>query len=126
LFKGPKLVAKSEALIYFVTHIVLVATMWGECDLITKETHDWKPVSNCLWSWVKLLQSSKQWNLEVWLEVLVCLHFVGESILAYVAETTALFSHMDDFKDVHSIYHTHILWLYYFHAAKSNRNKSSL
>ena len=39
------LTSKSSYLIYFVTHIVLVATMWGECALMKQDDtsyHNWK------------------------------------------------------------------------------------
>jgi hypothetical protein len=117
-FRGGKLFTRSEHLIYFVTHIVLMATMWGECAMIGNI--QWHPIVTCLCDWITVIRPVKQCNLEIWLEVLVCARLLGQSILPYQEETMMLFDLLMDKKfDIHTVYHTHVLWLFYFHASSS-------
>jgi hypothetical protein len=105
----------SELFIYFVTHIVLVATMWGELAPIGGSHAIWQMISKTLKTWALELDKHKKKNLEVWLELLFCLNLLGETTFTQQFEegTIALFTNVIRTKNQHKLYHTFVLWSLY-------------
>ncbi len=110
-----KLNEESEFLIYFTTHLVLVATMWGE---IKWESPPQKLIDNCL-RWVSFLEPVAETNLEIWLELLFCLQVLGnlskvdknvKDKLQNTESILKLFKNPVIILDPHESYHLFVLW----------------
>ncbi len=102
-----KLNEESQFMIYFTTHLVLVATMWGEIkwesvphNLITK-----------LIEWTSILEPVRNQNLEIYLELLFCLKLLGQ--LPNVPENmqkTFWKNQETIILEPHESYHVYVLW----------------
>ncbi len=127
--KNHELTFKSQYFIYFITHIVLVATFWGKFK-INHKYKKWETITKKLWECVEVLKEVRAQNLEVWLELLICLHLLNQSIPPSL-DSCNLFV-VKNFKkstnNAHRHYHTYALWAFYFHLFKpddSYNNKKS-
>ncbi len=75
--KSGTLTPKSETWLYFVTHIVLVATMWGEVmEPVGGNESQWETLYNLLLKALKLLGRFARANSEIYMETLFCLHLL--------------------------------------------------
>ncbi len=115
--KSNKLTSKSQYLVYFVTHIVLLATFWGTYR-VNNMLAKWKQVKKTLWHFVDNIKHAQKENLEVWLELVICLHLLNETTNLYPIIQSTL-SHFEErpFKkstNPHTHYHTYALWAFYF------------
>jgi hypothetical protein len=118
-FRKFRLSQQSEFLIYFVTHIVLVATMWGGFGY---------PVGGTPKVWARIIEQLKTWlllitpkdNLEIWLELLLCLELMHENefVDSFHEKARELFAQKLVSKDPHRIYHTYVLWALLFAATR--------
>ena len=111
IFKNLKLSQKSKDLIYFVTHIILCGSMWGQFPLPdTKMQHI---LAKILKMWV--FKISPVQNLEVWLEILFCLDILEcfEITHSYLNRTKLLFKSKCLLFNQHEAYHTYLLWAFF-------------
>ncbi len=118
-FRKFRLSQKSEFLIYFVTHIVLVATMWGGFGY---------PVGGTPKVWARIIEQLKTWlllitpedNLEIWLELLLCLELLHEDkfVDTFMEKAVQMFAQELVSKDPHRVYHTYVLWALLFAATR--------
>jgi len=118
-FQNKKLSIKSTYLIYFVTHVVLVATMWGELHYPVGGSHNiWVKIINQFKKWILKIHKFAPHNLEIWLELLFCLELLHENefVDQYTDFTFSLYSPICKIKNQHEAYHTYILWALYFAA----------
>ncbi len=110
-FQQTKLIQKSEFLIYFLTHIILIATMWGEIK--TKTFPLW--ITTQLKKWIEEIYPKRSYNLEIWLELLFCLKLLDrEEEDIYKKETLELLDiSFSSNNNPHCVYHTFALWSLY-------------
>jgi hypothetical protein len=143
--KSGTLTPKSETWLYFVTHIVLVATMWGEViEPVGGSESQWETVYFLLFKALKLLGPFALANSEIYMETLFCLHLLSRSNKAQTKELYVLsFAESvygNDLKRLHNAsgaakmtqfekYHTFILHAFYFalknHTRQAERDDDS-
>ncbi len=110
-----KLTESSEVLIYFVTHIVLVATMYGEL----KWTHE--KITELLLHWLQTITPHAKDNLEIWIEIILCLQILAfDSIDIKKYNLIELYNPHLVILDPHKAYHTYILWAGLFASLSTN------
>ncbi len=103
--RNGKLRLSSEYLIYFVTHIILLATFYGERIYIFNFS-----VVDLVTRWMKIVPPNQ--NLEIWLELSICMCLLNQPI--DILETISLFNPKLNIKNNHQLYHTFALWTMLF------------
>lgn len=102
--KFNKLKLKSQYLIYFVTHIILLAGFYGQRALIQ---NDFANIIIVFKKWIQEIESKQ--NLEIYLELLLCMQILNQPI--DIKETMKLFNIEKTIKkNQHECYHTFALW----------------
>ncbi len=104
--KNTKLKKHSEFLIYFVTHIILLATFYGRRKYEFQQN-----IVLLLQDWRKQLFPIAKQNLEIWLEISICLLILG---FKDELSTIDLFNPNIRSNNPHLLYHTYALWAMYF------------
>ena len=109
----------TERKIYFATHIVLVATMWGEHPPLGGSTERWIQVRDQFREWLVCLYPIRTANAEVYIEIILCLAALRDQVFieSYYLETLKMFQTSDDIldsTDIHEVYHTFILYALLF------------
>jgi hypothetical protein len=120
--KNNTLTKKSEDWIYLWTHFLLSATIYNYYAIDTLSSLvDWNYVYCLLKNWLKELESKKDQNLEIWLELIFCLllykddscrsscddscrSFCEDSVLALIPKSLA------HFKNIPAACHAHLLF----------------
>jgi len=116
-----KLTESSEVLIYFVTHIVLVATMYGEL----KWTHE--KITELLLNWLQMITPHAKDNLEIWIEIILCLQILSfDSVDIKKYNLLELYDPHPVILDPHKAYHTYILWAGLFASLSTNHPLSTI
>ncbi len=105
LKRSGKLKLSSEYLIYFVTHIILLATFYGERIYIFDSS-----VVDLVTNWMKIVLPNQ--NLEIWLELSICMCLLNQPI--DILKTISLFDPESNIKNNHQLYHTFALWTMLF------------
>ncbi len=113
-----KLTSKSEFLIYFTTHIVLIATMWGQLSMPCGGLKSqWQFIIKHMHCWIYCLENKAKENLEIWIELMFCLDLLRqkEIIYQYESKTNKLFVlNFEKTASQHCIYHTFVLWAHFY------------
>lgn len=118
--RSKKLKKISGYKIYFLTHIVLIASMYGQ-KKIDYVDEKWNKTIETLKKWVVFLHENNapNENIEIWLELLVCLYMLQQEEFCSFSKKKTLsmlkMIHLQrDGSNAHAFYHTNILWAFYF------------
>lgn len=123
-FAKNSLTPNSEAWIYFVTHVVLLATGYGEWKRPHGGTRaQWQKITTLLLECANQLEMKWRKNLEVWLEILLCLSILHQqsAMETWWISTREGFALTQHSQNLHKVYHTDLLWALLFAAQWKNR-----
>ncbi len=102
----------SKEWFYFVSHVILIATMWGELEVPVGGTVTlWKLLSTMLKKWATNLRPVAKENIEVWVELLLCLRLLSwhQTCKEFAHDEIKLFNIKLGFIDQNHYYHTYVL-----------------
>jgi len=118
IFSGRELSPQSEYWVYFVTHVVLVATMWGELHepLGGTAIETWDQIIKLLRAWIVIIEADAKQNLEVFIELLFCLDLLKQTDIVdrFKGFTDTLFMTESNTRNQHRAYHTYVLWALFY------------
>ncbi len=120
--KNKSLNLKSKNWMYFLTHIILIATMYG--DITVQNKILFADTILILRNWILLLVSNDaaEKNIEMWLEVLICLYLLEDVQFGheFQLKTLTMFNTKQKCKNPCTFYHTFALWAFYFDLLKKS------
>ena len=107
--------------IYFLTHIVLIASFYGKKKINGVITSIWSQTITTFKKWIEILAQKEalKENIEIWLELLVCLSMLHQKdfFALYKQKTDSIFKLVKwkrNGTNAHFFYHTNVLWAFYF------------